>query len=456
MHILVLAVLILTEAVFVIAEFTRKAEKREWNRKRMIVSGVELTAFLIMLLLPGIDLSFRFFGLFLLLLLRLIVSVPGYFSRKKAAANKTKSGIVASCILSVMLFAFALTPAFLFRDYKGRPVTGAYTIATCSAILKDPSRTEQFESDGSLREIPVHFYYPVEADGIDDHSLPLVIFSHGAFGWYQSNTSAYQELVSNGYVVVSLDHPYHSLFTKDSDGKLITVDSAFMQDVMVANNSDLSDTEQEGVFRAECEWMALRTADMHYAVDALKTAAAAQDVSTWTLTDGDAAQFSTVLRLMNTEKIGLMGHSLGGATAVTVGRREDIAAVIDIDGTMIGEQTDFADGKSIINEDPYPTPLLSIDNEAHHYDRIEAAEGNYPYANNVVLDHAEEAYSTYFVGAGHMNLTDLPLISPFFADRFGTGDVDPEQCTDTLNQLILTFFDCYLKEQGTFSVKESY
>ena len=50
----------------------------------------------------------------------------------------------------------------------------------------------------------------------------------------------------------------------------------------------------------------------------------------------------------------------------------------------------------------------------------------------------------------------LPLISPFLASKLGTGEIDPEECTDTLNQLILDFFNCYLKEQGTFSVQEHY
>ena len=163
-----------------------------------------------------------------------------------------------------------------------------------------------------------------------------------------------------------------------------------------------------------------------------------------------------VTAIINTEKIGLMGHSLGGAESVTVGRREDISAVIDIDGTMIGEQTGFENGKYIVNEEPYTTPLLEIENEEAHFDAIEAEKTGYVYANNVVQKNAVNAYQTYFVGAGHMNFTDLPLISPFLAEKLGTGDIDPEKCTDTLNGLILDFFDCYLKGQGEFGVQEHY
>lgn len=455
MTLFLFAVLGITEAAFLVAAFRGTAEKRSWSKKRLLVNLMELAVFAAMLLLPGINLSFRFMGLAVLLVIRGIVGALGYLLRRRNTSPKSKPGMVLSCILSIVLFAFALTPAFLIRDYKGRPLTGSYTPAACGAILTDASRAEQFEQDGSAREIPVHIYYPVEAETIADHSLPLVVFSHGAFGWYQSNMSAYLELVSNGYVVVSLDHPYHALFTKDTSGRIITADRDFMQTALTTGNSDYSDTERAEVFRTESEWMALREADMQFAVDTLKAAADAQDFSAWTFTEGEAADFDTAARLMDTGKIGLMGHSLGGATAVTVGRRADISAVICIDGTMIGEQTDFADGKYVINPEPYPTPLLSIDSEVHHAERITAREIGYVYANNVVLDNAVDAHQTYFTGTDHMNFTDLPLISPFFASQLGTGSIDPGVCTDQLNALILDFFNCYLKGQGDFSVNES-
>ena len=65
---ILLLLLVITEAAFVVSEFAKQAEKREWNQRRMIVNLLEFSAFLIMLLLPGIDLSFRFMGLFLILI----------------------------------------------------------------------------------------------------------------------------------------------------------------------------------------------------------------------------------------------------------------------------------------------------------------------------------------------------------------------------------------------------
>lgn len=456
MTLLLLTVLIISEIAFLIAEITRLSKKREWNKKRLLADLIELIAFAVMLLFPDIDLTFRFIGLFFVLLLRLAFAGIRYLAGRKNEKKKSKAGKIVSLILSAMMFVFALMPAFIIKNYKGRPLTGQYTPMTCAAILTDTSRTEQFGQDGSAREVPVHLFYPAESESITDHSLPLVIFSHGAFGWYQSNISAYQELASNGYVVASIEHPYHSLFTHDTSGKLIMVDGQFMQNALTLGSSDAEETEREEVFKTECEWIELRIADMNFALDTLKSAVSANDFSDWTFTEGDTEQFETAVRLINTDKIGLMGHSLGGATAVTVGRRDDISAVIDIDGTMVGEQIDFADGKYVINEEAYTTPLLEIENEKAHFDAIEAEKIGYIYANNVVQKNAVNAYQTYFAGAGHMNFTDLPLISPFLAEKLGTGEIEPEQCTDTLNKLILDFYNCYLKGQGEFSVQEHY
>jgi predicted dienelactone hydrolase len=69
----------------------------------------------------------------------------------------------------------------------------------------------------------VEFWYPKDAEG----TYPLVVFSHGTGSMKTSNTSTSVDLASNGYVVCSIDHPYHSLFTIGSDGKLITIDPSY-------------------------------------------------------------------------------------------------------------------------------------------------------------------------------------------------------------------------------------
>ena len=435
-----LMILLITELGFGAFELTRKTSKSKWTPVRFMVDSLQLVIFLVMVFLPGIDLGFRFKALFTILIIRLVTAGLFALIYRKNDKRKKKGAIVLSALISVILITANMIPAFVFTDYHGRPLTGEYEVKEDTIILIDESRIEEFEDDGSFREVPVRFYYP-DATGEESHSMPLVIFSHGAFGYYQSNASTYMELASRGYVVASLDHPYHSFFTKDSEDKLVTVDPEFFQNAMYIGGND-NNMSEEDVFMITSEWMDLREADVNFVIDELK--------------DGDYGQEWG--RLMDTSRIGLMGHSLGGAAAVTVGRREDVSAVIDIDGSMLGEQTGVQDGMPVVNEEPYTTPLLSIDNETHHQECTEAREAGYPYANNVILDNATEGFSTYIRGAAHMDLTDLPLFSPFLSGMLNTSEstVNNEECIDTVNALVLDFFDCYLKGEGDFTVNESY
>lgn len=442
---LLVIILCILEIGFMVFELTKKSVKKEWTTRRLIVNGCELVTFFAMALLPGIDTSFRFKGLIIMLVIRAVVAGIFWFVNRNNSKTKKKVPVVLGAILSMSLIATSTIPAFLFTDYSGRETTGPYKVLQANAIMIDKSRIEEFENDGSHREVPVYFYYP---EGTDE-KMPLVIFSHGAFGYYQSNASLYMELASNGYVVASIEHPYHSIFTHDSEGKTIIADSKFLNDAMTVGSSDMSEAE---VFSITSKWMDLRTADMDFAIDTLK----AGNTDGWYIEDGQLEGVSKALSLVDSSKIGLVGHSMGGATSVTCGRREDISAVVDLDGTMIGENIGVNGNDIIVNEEPYHTPLLNIQNQEHHNEAEEAERIGYTYSNNVITGNADTAYTTYFANSEHMDFTDLPLFSPILAKSLGTGDVDNGVMIDTLNGLVLKFFNCYLKGEGNFSVNEYY
>lgn len=63
MNILLLILLCVFEAAFAVTAGGRKCGKKDWQVGRLICNGGQLLVFLIMLIAPGIDLSFRFMGL---------------------------------------------------------------------------------------------------------------------------------------------------------------------------------------------------------------------------------------------------------------------------------------------------------------------------------------------------------------------------------------------------------
>ena len=426
--------------------------RNRWLKNRLLVRAAELLIALAALLLP-FGQRWRLMPLLCFLVALLIVALLKWLRSRGREEGETKAGpAAANCTASILLIALLLVPAFVFTGYNGLPVSGQHPIAEASAILVDSARTDPFEQDGSFREVPVHFYYP--ADAAEGEQFPLVVFSHGAFGYYQSNTSTYRELASSGYVVAALDHPHHAFFTKDTDGRLVLVDSAFLDAAL--NLTDESDPQER--YELFTEWMALRTADMSFIVDALEAAGNSGSLdSAWFLPECSADTVLSILRMTDLTRIGLMGHSMGGAAAVQLGReRDDISAVIDLDGTMLGEYLGVENGELVVGGEPYSVPVLEFNNWESYNDRMEylAQGGSYP--NEELIAHAAAGYSVTIRDTLHMDFTDLPLLSPFLGGLLGSGERGCEETMTIVNSLVLDFFNQYLKGEGAFSAQDIY
>ena len=461
----------LAEIALVVLTFTKFREKASWRKNRAIIRAAEVVLLLGMVLVPTTNLKWRFFGALIVLAVRLLIAgIVWLVMRKKSNGLRKKPVTVISCVLSVVLIAFSLVPAFIFTNYNGLPTTGEYKVSETSAILVDKNRVDEvsetsailvdknrvdeFENDGSNREVPAHFYYPKNADG----EYPLVIFSHGAFGYYQSNFSTYAELASNGYIVVALDHPHHSFFTKDTDGKMITVDEKFIYEVTRDDDAVMMTDSQA--------WLKVRVDDENFVLDTIKEAKNSGTLSTaWHTSDADTVL--SVINRIDTDKIGLTGHSLGGASAVALGReRTDIDAVIDIDGTMMGEITGVMNGEYTYNSESYPVPVLALFTE-NNYNMIESDESGFYHVNENMINNAKVGRIVTFENAEHMDFTDLPLFehmdftdlplfSPFLGNMLGSGERDNEEMMNTLNSVVLNWFDYYLKGNGALNIQPQY
>lgn len=346
-----------------------------------------------------------------------------------------------------------LIKPLLFTDYDGLPVSGPFKVKGTAAILIDRSRADPYEKDGAFREVPVHFFYP-EQDADHPARFPLVIFSHGAFGFYKSNYSTYQELASNGYIVAAPDHPRHAFFTKNSRGKRVFVDKAFVR--AVTGRGGKSDAQQD--YRLYSDWVALRTADVSFVIDTLKAAAqsGATDDS-WFVSEQEGEAVRSLPQLLDAEKIAVMGHSLGGATAVEIGRqRSDVSAVVDLDGTMLGEYNGVENGTLSFREDPFCVPVLEFRSWDHYNDVKESLAQGKRYPNDVLIRGAAAGFTAAIRDTKHMDFTDLPLFSPFLGKKLGKGSRDTAEAMKIVNSLVLEFLNCYLKGEGVFTVDEIY
>lgn len=359
----------------------------------------------------------------------------------------TKYGTAGKAVLIVFLVIGLLAVVgkmILFPSYEGLPVTGNHSVTTKEFTWVDESRTETFTDTGENRSLTVKFWYPEE-----EGSYPLIVFSHGAFGVIDSNYSTCMELASNGYVVASIGHTYHAMFVKDVNGRTTYADMDFIKSVYTGSSENYDPEAEKQAYENSLVWMELRTADENFVLDTILEKARQKE----------EAPFS----MINPEKIGLFGHSMGGASSVQLGReRTDIDAVIDLEGTMLGEYAGFENGIEIYREEPYPVPVLDVfgtrlyDMTSEMEKELSEEHPNWQYVNFYVGEHARDYRAVAFRDAGHLNFTDLPLISPVLARLLGIGRVDAKTCMENVNHVVLTWFDYYLKGKGELDIPAEY
>lgn len=415
--------------------------KDNQNKLRSKIRIAVWLVFVIGALTSIVEWGFRWYSLFALLSIYAIIG--GFRLWKKTYGDKPykKGRIILKGISTFALITFAAIPGIVFPQYKLPAITGELEVKTASYTFTDLNRMETFTDTGENRKVNIEFWYPEGAT----EKYPLIVFSHGAFGVKMSNTSTFTELASNGYVVVSIDHSYHAAGTMDADGHLTIGSQAFMQEVINANSEVY--TEQEK-FELYSKWMTLRTEDMNFVLDEIL--------------EKPENTSAEIYNLIDKDKIGLMGHSLGGAASAQLGRdRKDISAVIDLDGSMLGEYRMNSDGVIEMNEEPYPLPILNFYSE-YVMNELKA-NPEYVYVNQYMSSISSRAFETTIKGSNHMSYTDLPLFSPFLASQLSgisggstKANVDKYYCIETMNKLVLEFFNSYIKNTGEFTLKEFY
>ena len=426
-----LGIAILSEIALLVYCFVKKSRSRLEARIWCLAQAAAIALYY---LISPHSMMFQWFMLFVLMFIFIIFGTFGLikYLRKKDDAPFRKGKVIGRTILKSFLWLFAIVPLLIFPPYKDITTTGGYTdIGRKVYTWTDESRVETLDDSGSKRNVTVTFYYPEEAT----EKCPLVIFSHGAFGFEKSNYSSYAELVSNGYIVASISHTYHAFFTEEADGTTKIVNTDFIQEAVDATNGEYSIEDEYQLIR---KWMDVRMGDANFILDTIEKNCA----------EGKDEFFSKI----DLEHIGAYGHSMGGATAVELGRtRDEIDAVVVLDGTFLGMYTGVENGVYTFIQDEYQKPLLNV-MAIDHYDKSVnySEKDGHVYVNLYTVEHAKNAKTVVIEGTGHMNLTDLPVFSPFLAGMLGTGERDGREAIEITNGVVRELFDCYLKNDGNF------
>lgn len=283
-----------------------------------------------------------------------------------------------------------------------------------------PAEIADHEQDGFPQDIPEKTFLHAKtgvalAPGGDKY--PVLLFSHG-FGMLRGEyASLFEDLASHGFVVATLSHTYDTTITVFPDGRVVPFGPSFGPPM-----SPEPTPEEVAAFEAEL--------DAHIQVWVDDARFALDEITRWNKSDPEGL-FTGRLDL---ERVGMFGHSYGGAAAAEVGVADDrVLAGLNMDGTFYGPAR--TTGGRALEE-----PFLMLNAEGH------AAEDPTPAAT---FDKAQaEVYLVEVGGATHMGFSDLELLGKHFmipGYEQSSGSIDAARLIAISRAYVLAFFGKHLR-----------
>jgi dienelactone hydrolase len=252
---------------------------------------------------------------------------------------------------------------------------------------------------------------------------PVLVLSHGMGVSRVQYSSLSQELASHGYVVLAIDHPIGG-FMLDPDGRVLTpgVDSLLYPDHPLAH-----------VVR---DW----AGDAAFAIREV------------TRRLGTSLSVGITL-LLDTARVGMVGHSLGGAAALQACRSEPLFnACADMDGYPFGD----------VEQEGVGRPFLTLLSEPDHRHRLPPKDSAEAAQRERFAQMGKErdsmwaaigarfprvpSYIVELQGTGHMSFSDAPFEAPTLLQNVG-ATLSPSGMYRLISEYLLAFFDHYVRGQ---------
>lgn len=281
----------------------------------------------------------------------------------------------------------------------------------------DTSRQELYPHDDAHphREFMMHVWIP---DTVQEQKYPLILFSHGLGKTYNGTSYTWlcKNIAEHGYVVVSVSHPYACKPIQFFDGRVARY---------------LFPESKYHSFNQEVEiWVD----DMVCALN---------ECTRYNACAGDPL-YNTI----DLSRVGMIGHSLGGATAIQMCRRDSrVAVAINLDGPLCGANAlvgfnkplMFIFGSSGVSSNSFAGTMPM------HYQVIWRYYFNkvwLPVLNTFIASLSSDVSVITIQGIVHDTFSDYafspdPVIQPWLID----GAVAQTMIRD----YVCDFFDCHLR-----------
>lgn len=284
----------------------------------------------------------------------------------------------------------------------------------------------------SVKQTPTHTYNNALIS-VKEEQFPLIIFNPGFYFGMAPLYSAFMEnLASQGYIVCSISHPYEQPYVRFTDGEEVFLKKKKSQltylELWLAYKLQFKKPDSpEAIDEITRNYLRkLKRFDvmMDYWMDDIQ----------FTLDYFNSQQNNKLTNQlyskMDLKRIGTFGQSFGGAVSGQLCLRDSrVIAGLNLDGFQFGDVID----------EPIKKPFMLIQSG---YNDL------WNYGNSAIYAHPQADF--YFLDmpkARHLVYSDAALIPDVPEEnRFDMlGHVNGPETLNDLNEIILAFFNIYLK-----------
>lgn len=372
--------------------------------------------------------------------------------------------------LAILFSVTSMAGAYLFPVPDPFPITGPYQVGTRVVHLVDPDRKEIYGTDPDApREFMAQIWYPAEpgpsyqqaqwmpaikfagpalAEMLDlpyfalnhlkyvkgnafleappispSEGFPVLIFSHGWEGFKEQNIFQVEELASQGYVVIGINHTYGAVLSVFPDGRQ-----------MPTNQEALPDDVPDEVYDLASNLLVKQWAgDIGLVIDELEMI-------------NPSAELGFLSGQLDLSSIGVFGHSTGAGAAVEfclLDTRCKAALAMDLWAEPISSEIQ----KLSLSQ---PAMLMHSEN----WDSLDTPERNYGLDRTLVDNSTNDVIEITLKGTKHYDFSSLPLLSPLTVNLGLKGPIDGQLVLEIINAETVAFFDRYLLGDETVTLED--
>jgi len=308
------------------------------------------------------------------------------------------------------------------------------------------------------RQIGIYRFLPsylskIESNSFQDirlstkqETFPIIFFNHGYEGYMAQNTIQVEMLASNGYIVVSIGHPYEAGVVSYPDGTLIKFDEIIS---MEEDANQISSKEFKQILKLlENENLSIeQIKDLTYNLhpetrihEHLNMWAADNTFIADRMAELQKGIISSIFKgkLDLESGIGVFGHSFGGATAAQLCFQDKrFICGINLDGGPYGGL--------LSNDYHLDTPFMHL-----------LAQRGWHSNKYTHLTNSKDAYLLKIEGTKHYDFADISylLTSPVYKLFPVFGRINSARMADILNYYVDAFFKKYLLGVESISLSD--